>query len=104
MTTVKMPEALEYWTADEVAECLNLPHDLYVKLWRFLGEATNRTPLGGDGSDGSVETPDLRLGLDNDDKAPHWWGKLSTDEQQTIATAFDVHEQAIQNAVGRKKQ
>ena len=37
---------------------------------------------------GTVETPDGRLDLENDDKAPHWWGELTPAEQTTIATAY----------------
>ena len=92
----KMPEGLEYWTADEVAECLSyedyLPAEyedsLYDKLWCFLAAAKNATPLGGDGSDGTVETPDGRLDLDNDDKAAHWWSKLTGVEANAIAQAY----------------
>ena len=86
---MKMPDGLEYWTADEVAECPSgIGPDLYRKLWDILNAATNPTPLGGDGSNGTVETPDGRLDLDNDDKAGHWWAKLTVAEQTTIATAY----------------
>ena len=101
---MKMPESLMYWTADEVAECLDshryLP-DGYIdkhyggnkwglnsRLWEILSEADNPTPMGGDGSDGTVETPDGRLDLDNDDKAPHWWDKLEEAEQSAIVAAY----------------
>lgn len=96
---IPMPEGLDYWTADQVAECLSyskhLPADyaggwtaLYARLWSFLAEATNKTPLGGDGSDGTVETPDGRLDLANDDKAGHWWGRLTPVEQVAIRDAY----------------
>ena len=29
MTSV--PQGLEYWTADEIAECLSVSHDTYVR-------------------------------------------------------------------------
>ena len=87
--TIEMPEGLTYWTADEVAECINgIGTDLYRKLWEILAEAKNPTPLGGDGSNGTVETPDGRMDEDNDDKAPHWWGKLTTAEQKTVRDAY----------------
>lgn len=171
---MKMPEDLEFWTADEVAECLSFPdpdHSLYNKLWRFLDEAKEPTPRGGDGSepehliadcgkcgqridqdvkitkngyydprddDGSepynrsvscptcgrgytyttnagyrdatqdgkagwfsdrflkvikhtmpsVEEPAGQLDSHNDDKAPHWWNKLTEEEQAKIAEAY----------------
>jgi len=83
---MRMPEALEYHTADEVAECV--PYEcegLYRRLWEILAEAKNPTPLGGDGT---VETPDGRLDPDNDDKAPHWWGKLDSKQQRAIVVGL----------------
>ena len=96
MTKIAMPAGLEFWTADEVAECLsygdNLPTEqydaLYVRLWSFLGDAESPTPSGGDGSHGTVETPDGRLDLNNDDKAAHWWGRLTPVEQVAIRDAY----------------
>ena len=86
---MNMPEGLKYWTADEVAECLSgIGPDLCSKLWDILSAAKNPTPLGGDGSNGTVEEPHERYDEDHDDQAPHWWGKLTTDEQSTIATAY----------------
>jgi hypothetical protein len=86
---MSMPEGLKYWTADEVAECLSgIGPDLYRKLWDILSAAKNPTPLGGDGSNGTVETPDGRLDLGNDDKAGHWWAKLTPAEQVTIRDAY----------------
>ena len=86
---VDMPAGLSHWTADEVAECLGVPSELYQKLWGFLNDATNPTPLGGDGSCGTVEEPSGRWDEDNDDKAPHWWGKLDVREQALIAEAYN---------------
>lgn len=85
---IKMPEGLEYWTADEVAECLYPSKEICAKLWSFLDDAKNPTPQGGDGSNGTVETPDMRLDLDNDDKAAHWWGRLTEDEQKLVLKAY----------------
>jgi hypothetical protein len=93
---MEMPAGLEYWTADEVAECLDYHKGLTEaeadalcrKLWGFLAEAKNATPLGGDGSNGTVETPDGRLSLDNDDKAGHWWARLNMRERAAIAAAL----------------
>lgn len=93
-----LANGLKYMTADEVAECIeyqkHLPAEygdwnkLYGRLWAILSEAQNPTPLGGDGSNGTVETPSGRLDLDNDDKAGHWIGKLNETEQDAIAAAF----------------
>lgn len=102
-----MPHGLEYWTADEVAECLDcaayLPEGyieeqyggdrwgLEKRLYVAKRAAKNPTPLGGDGTNGTVETPDGRLDLANDDKASHWWGHMAPAEQRAIAAAY-AHE------------
>ena len=103
-TETNMPEGLQYWTADEVANCLpynkHLPPGyvdahyggnkwgLCSRLENIAYAAVNPTPMGGDGSNGTVETPDERLDLDNDDKAAHWWGQLTSAEQSAIAAAY----------------
>ena len=102
MTAIPLPSGLAHWTADTAAECLSYrPHlpesyeggwmALYGRLWSFLADAENPTPLGGDGSDGTVETPDGRLDPRNDDKAPHWWGRLNLVEQRALAAAYADH-------------
>ena len=93
---MEMPAGLECWTADEVAESIDYwthltreeAEMLHGKLWGFLAEAKNATPLGGDGSDGTVETPDGRLSLKNDDKAGHWWARLNDRERAAILLGF----------------
>lgn len=97
---IEMPDGLEYQTADEVAECVEyqkyLPPEyghwekLYGKLWSFLDDSSNPTPMGGDGSNGTVEEPSGRLSLDNDDKTGHWWDKLEPVEQRAIAAAWEA--------------
>jgi len=95
---MKAPDWARYWTADAVAECLSYyPKDkdkmwaLYNKLWRFVNEAKNKTPAGGDGSNGTVETPDGRLDLENDDKVEHWWGRLDDEDRKELKTAFAIY-------------
>ena len=93
---IKMNKSLKYWTADECAECLSYgkflskedAEKLYVKLWGFLSESNNPTPLGGEGPD-RVETPCGRLSLDNDDKSHHWWNKLTSTEQTALNKAIE---------------
>lgn len=90
--SVEIPSGMEYSTADEIAECLSFPDPdgrLYRKLWSFLSDSANPTPLGGDGTDGTVETPDGRTDLANDDKTRHWWHRLDAIDQQTLATAYE---------------
>ena len=92
-----MPDPLEFMTADTVAECLNYQKHLteeesvtlYRKLYSFLSEASNPTPQGGDGSNGTVELPEDRLDPSNDDKAEHWWDRLNEREQRAITLAAE---------------
>jgi hypothetical protein len=95
----RMPDCLTYCTADEVAETMTFEKHLseaagealYSKLWSFVNEAAKagkQTPIGGDGTGGTVETPEQRLDLDCTDKAGHWWKKLDQDEQQAIIKAL----------------
>lgn len=92
---VEMPGILAHWTADEVAECLPYSKHmekaeadtLYCRLWEVLESASNKTPLGGDGTGGTVETPEERLSPDNDDKTPHWWDKLTHKQQVALTLA-----------------
>lgn len=89
---MQMPEGLEYWTCDEVAECLSFDdpgNELYSKLWTILDNANKVTPIGGDGNNGTVEYPDARYGTTEDDKAKQWWAKLTKDEQIRIADAYN---------------
>jgi len=93
-TAIAIPDGLEMWRADEVAECLDYRRyivdqmGLYSKLWSFLEAAENPTPAGGDGSSGTVETPDGQLDPDNDDKAAHWWDQLTDLEAAAIVQAY----------------
>lgn len=94
---IKMPDLFELYTADEVSECIeyqkHLPTErasaLSRALWQFLADAKNPTPLGGDGSNGTVETPGERLSLENDDKAAHWWDKLDRDWQEALVKSAE---------------
>lgn len=87
---MQMPEGLEELTLDEVAETLPISDDeIYRKCWSLLGSVSEdqRTPLGGDGSDGTVETPDGRLG-DFKDKMNHHWNQFTPEQQKIIADAY----------------
>jgi hypothetical protein len=86
-------DGLEYWTCDEVAECLPVSKDLYRRLWAILGEAERRTPTGGDGTGGTCEYPDARYGTGEDDKARQWWGRLTPEEQMEINSAYRAQEE-----------
>ena len=35
----------------------------------------------------TVETPEERLDLSNDDKTEHWWDKLTSQQQQALVSA-----------------
>lgn len=93
---MKMNENLKYWTADECAEVLPYwkflskreGNNLCKKLWGFVSESANPTPLGGEGPN-CVETPHGRMDLSNDDKSHHWWSKLTALEQMALNKAIE---------------
>jgi len=88
------PEGLEHWTADECAEALPgmTEGGLYNRLWEISGEAEDPTPLGGDGSNGTVEEPSGRLDERNDDKAKNFWEKLTVVYRSRLVEAFAKYE------------
>lgn len=86
-TGITMHPALSEWTLDEVAEALDgVSMATSGKLWGLREDSDNNTPMGGDGSEGTVETPDGRLG-DFDDKLARNWHKLTAEEQNEINEA-----------------
>jgi len=69
------PDWAADWTLDEVAECLDgIDNAFRDKLWEMMAEVPKdaRTPQGGDGTDGTVETPDGRQGSFGDKLDAHW--------------------------------
>lgn len=86
-TTQKCPDVINYWTPDEVAECVSgLGSDLRRRLYELLENTPKeeRKPQGGDGSNGTVEyppEPDSYKGMRK------YWPQLTEAEQQIIITA-----------------
>ena len=88
-----MPKSVQHVSASTCAECLNywgwLPREearaLYTKLWDIQNGALSPTPLGGDGSSGTVETPSEQD--PGDDTGSHWWSLLTKKEQAALAAA-----------------
>lgn len=85
---LKMPAGLECTTADTIAECYpGITKETYSELW----DATNGShdegtaqPLGGDGTDGTVETPCVGGYSDEMDAV---WPKLSDAAKRNIIAA-----------------
>jgi len=102
MKSYPIPPCYELKTADQIAETVDYhrwlqgddARDLHSQLWCIQAECRLPTPLGGDGSAGTVETPDGRLNDENDDKTPHWWNRLSTHHQAAIIFAALVDDNA----------
>jgi hypothetical protein len=82
-----IPAGLQYWTADEIAECLPVGDATYRELWRITSEASNKKPLGGDGSDGTVEWPEVTEEYGNQPRA--FWPNLTPEMQADIAQAYE---------------
>ena len=94
-TTEKAPEWSEWFSLDAVAECLsyqkflpvNYTGDLYSKLWRLQHAAKNPSPIGGDGTGGTTETPDGRIG-NYDDSLSSVWKDLTGAERFALNCAY----------------
>ena len=87
---MKIPGGLQYWRPDEVAECLPVGEAMYRKLWTITAElerAGKAVPLGGDGTDGTIEMPPEPDAFKGG-KMGAAWAKLTPAEQEEVATAF----------------
>ena len=95
-SALRVPAFYRDMPADVVAETVNYWKHLegledgcgmrlYSKLWDFHNRATDPTPEGGDGSNGTVECPqDVTPG---NDTGSHWWGVLDDDEKEALVSA-----------------
>lgn len=85
-----MPGCYEYTTADAVAECFEgISKTMCSRLWHFVGEAERAGtahPLGGDGSNGTVEEPVITNGKYASDMAAVW-PKLTDEERDELIEA-----------------
>ena len=75
-TTIKPHEMFEFWTPDEVAECLDVGDDIYCKLWALLPEYNGpRDP----------EYPDEKWV----DGLKRFWDRFTPDEQRRLNGAAE---------------
>lgn len=87
------PSDIDFLTCDQIAECYDgISKDLYKKLWEITSAASNAgkaQPLGGDGSNGTVEYPMICSSYDNNLKQA--WQYFTPDERKLIikVTALD---------------
>lgn len=72
----EVPEALRYYSLDEVAETVSgISYATYMELWHLLGqaeEAGTAKPLGGDGSGNTIEEPVITSGEYGSDLCAAW--------------------------------
>lgn len=66
----------ETWNPDEVAECMNVPRDLYTKLWGLVEEY--RQPK-------APEYPEEKW----QDGLARFWGRFTPDEQRQLNDAAE---------------
>jgi hypothetical protein len=86
MTKLVRPVGANYYSADTVAECFDgVSMDLYKALWDTIAIQKDILPIAGDGSNGTVETPD---GMFPDPKN-HWFDLLSEEHQSEIIKIFN---------------
>lgn len=78
----------EHWTPDEVAEALDgISMATTARLWNLMEEhmGDDTKPLGGDGSDGTVEWPEP---TEANHSVMAIWKYLTEEEQEEINRAF----------------
>jgi len=88
---VNCPESVSWMPLDRLAECYDIPNELYRKLWVLTSEAEKAgtaVPLGGDGSNGTTEIPIIGGGYANE-LGPAW-DKFTEDEQAQILKVLDT--------------
>jgi len=89
---LKMPAGLEYTTADTIAERYpGITKETYRELWDVPNgahEEGTAQPIGGDGTDGTVETPCVGGYSDEMDAV---WPKLSDDAKRNIIASNREH-------------
>jgi hypothetical protein len=85
---IEIPEGLEYWTADEIAECLSgVSNATGQRLWDIQSECDETAkPRGGDGSNGTTEIPIVDYSYGDQPRA--FWKLLTPEQQKEIAKAY----------------
>jgi len=83
-----IPPRIEHYTADEIAETLPVDAPTYTRLWEISAATSTPTPRGGDGTNGTVETPGDRIG-NFGDQGQALWDQLNADEREDILTSMD---------------
>ena len=98
----KMPKGIwvEFWTADEIAECLDgINDETYMELWSIVDEcekAKNYKPTGGDGSpdENGVRTfEEPQHTTSYADQPRQFWAKLTEEARTNIAEAAAAEEE-----------
>lgn len=89
MANIKMPDFIEDYTPDEIAECMPVSNETYRRLWELLDSIPEgkRVPIGGDGSDGTIEHPP-EPGSYMSGKIGAIWEQLTDVERADIIEAF----------------
>lgn len=84
---MKCPDQVEDMRPDEVAECTDgLSEGTYAALWSITGElaaAGKGVPLGGDGSNGTIECPP-EPGSYASGRMAAVWDRLTEEQQAEI--------------------
>ena len=91
--SIKIPEGILYWTADQVAECLDdISHSTYIRLWQIVSETEKdgtAMPLGGDGSNGTTEIPIVDDSYGNQPRG--FWNSLTIEQQEEVRNAYEKY-------------
>jgi len=84
VSPLRCPDSIRCYSMDEVAETIpGLTLETFTELWDLLSVAENPKPLGGDGSNGTIEEPIISSGEYGSDIVAGW-PKLSRKSQENI--------------------
>jgi hypothetical protein len=87
---MNIPNGLQYLRPDELAECYSVGDELYRKLWEITSELEQTgqaVPLGGDGSDGTIECPPEPDAFMHG-KMGAVWDRFTQNEQEFLTKAW----------------
>lgn len=89
---IDFPTDIRFFSCDEVAECVVLREfdpesNVYAELWTFVGKGSDPKPLGGDGSNGTVEEPVVSQSFS--DGILSCWPKLSDEARKAIIESVE---------------
>lgn len=93
MNKIGCPKLLEFWSPDDVAECLGVSEKLYIKIWNeivpLVEKDKNEDPAIK--KVGYIEYPDQQWGF----CVKRYWDKFTDEEKQELVESVEKYEREI---------